>query len=329
MAEEDKKEDQEEELVPVGEGVEEKKSLEEEIEEEKREEEGEDDLDGEEEEEEEEQRLGAGGEDEEKKSKRKEERKTRRQRQKTARDRDKKELKFLQDRNETLERRFSELDQRVGHSEVSQVDARITDLKSKIKLADQVISKAITSQDGDAYAEAQGIRDDLRDQLTRVNYAKNTLAARSSEQAPDPTLIRHAQDWMEDHDWWDPNGRDADSRRVSRIDNQLVAEGYDPLTAEYWEELSDRVEEALPHRYGNGDERERGSKKKTSKKTARKKGPTFSTGGRERPLKKNEVYISPERKAAMEEAGVWEDPELRQKYLKSYADYDRNAASNA
>jgi len=44
--------------------------------------------------------------------------------------------------------------------------------------------------------------------------------------------------------------------------------------------------------------------------------------GRERQLKKNEVYISPERKDAMVEAGVWDDPELRQRYLKQYATYD-------
>jgi hypothetical protein len=37
------------------------------------------------------------------------------------------------------------------------------------------------------------------------------------------------------------------------------------------------------------------------------------------------VYISPERKEAMIEAGVWEDPVLRNKYLKSYATYDKEA----
>ena len=40
-------------------------------------------------------------------------------------------------------------------------------------------------------------------------------------------------------------------------------------------------------------------------------------------LKKNEVYISPERKSALIDAGAWEDPVLRKKYLRRYAEYDR------
>ena len=38
---------------------------------------------------------------------------------------------------------------------------------------------------------------------------------------------------------------------------------------------------------------------------------------------RKEVYISPERKQALIEAGVWDDPVLRQKYVKRYAEYDR------
>lgn len=311
----EKKKDEEEELTPVGEGVEEKLSKEEQEEQEEQEQ-----LEAGAEEEEEE-RLGASEEEEEeepgdKKAKRKVERKTRRERQKSARDRDGREMQFLRSRNETLERRFSELDTRVGQSETVQIDNRINDIKGQIKLADQVISKAVSSQDGEAMVEAQGIRDELRDDLTKLNSAKVYVQQQGKQRdLPDQRLLDHASNWMRDHSWWDPNGADADSRAVSRLDNVLVKEGYDPLTAEYWEELSSRVEEALPERYGNGDGRKKKGKKKPS-------GPTFRTGGRERPLKKNEVYISPERKDAMIEAGVWEDPVLRQKYLKSYAKYD-------
>jgi hypothetical protein len=272
--------------------------------------------------EEEGERLGASEDDDDdaatKLEKRRSERKTRKERQKVARARDQKEMSFLRGRNETLERRFSELDARVGHSEVAQVDTRITDLKSQIKLADQVITKSIDSQDGASYTEAQGIRDNLRDQLNRMEYAKQSMTQRAEQPERDPRLISHAADWVKSHDWWDPNGGDADSRKVSQLDAQLVNEQYDPTTPEYWDMLSERVKEALPHRYSDDE----GNGEKKPKPKAKPKGPTMSVGGRERPLKKNEVYISPERKEAMIEAGVWEDPELRQKYLKSYSKYD-------
>ena len=135
---------------------------------------------------------------------------------------------------------------------------------------------------------------------------------------------------MLDNEWWDPNGRDDDSKVVLQIDRSLVQEGYQPATKDYWDELRVRSKEALPKRFktasrededggegsGNGQEKPTGAR-----------GPQFRTGGRERPLKKNEVYISPERKEAMIEAGVWDDPVLRNKYLKSYATYDQEASA--
>lgn len=57
-------------------------------------------------------------------------------------------------------------------------------------------------------------------------------------------------------------------------------------------------------------------------------GPRFVSGGRERPLKKNEVYVSAERRKALEEAGVWDDPKIRNRYLKRYQDYDAAARRN-
>lgn len=328
------KKEEEQELIPVGEGVEE-----EDTQPQPKSQEGKDDDDHDDEDEEEEgkeERLGAGEEDEEdeeKQKRRKEERQTRRQRQKAARDRDRREMDFLRRRNEDLERRFSEVEQRVGHSEVSQVDARIADIDTKIKLADDVLAEAVEKGRGQEYKEALEIRDKLVETRSQLKTYKAMQSRRAETPArPDPRMISHAQDWMRENSWWDPKGGDNDSRTVSRLDAALLNEGYDPTTQDYWDELSDRVREALPHRFesDDDDDDEEGKGKKPAKKNGKGgKGPKFTTGGRERPLKKNEVYISPERKAAMIEAGVWDDPELRQKYLRSYANYDREARSRS
>ncbi len=45
---------------------------------------------------------------------------------------------------------------------------------------------------------------------------------------------------------------------------------------------------------------------------------------RKKAFSKHDVYVSPERKQAMIEAGVWDDPTLRAKYLKAYQQYDMN-----
>lgn len=292
--------------------------------------------------EEEDERVGHGEEDEEgegdgkSKKRERESRKDRRERQRRARQRNEVELNFLRSQNEQLEKKLSELGSRVERTEVGSIDQRISALQSQIKVADQVFAKAITSGDEDDIAQATNIRDKLKETLGRLNGAKQELARRSeeSEQEPqvDSRLVFHASRWMRSNNWYDPNGTDRDSRRVAAIDDRLVKEGYDPRSPEYWEELTDRVREALPHRFNdrrNGhdddddldedDDRE----SRGSGKNRRGSGPRFSTGGRERPLKKNEVYVSPDRKQAMIDAGVWDDPVLRKRYLRTYKNWDQ------
>ncbi len=293
-------------------------------------------------EEQEESRLGAGREEEEesdddKKARRRSENKSRRQRQKEARDRNDRELNFLRTRNEDLEQRFSkfeqETDARVTGSEIANVDGAINKARADLQLANVVIQQAVDQNDGKNLAEALDHRDTIRDNLRDLGEARGYLStARRGggeyvQRQLDPRHVAHAQQFMIDNDWWDPSGRDQDSMVVLEIDRSLVMEGFDPTQKDYWDELRTRTEEAIPNRSDSrtGD---RGGDQSGNGRS-QNRGPSFRTGGRERPLKANEVYISPERRAAMEEAGVWDDPVLRNKYLKSYSDYDKQAAEGA
>ena len=299
--------------------------------------EGDDDLDDDGQQQDE--RLAGDQEDpEDKQTRRRSENKTRRQRQKEARDRTERELNFLRTRNETLEQRFShfeqETDARIAGSEIHSIDQGVSKAKADLALANQVIQQSIEQKDGRNLTEALDHRDTIRDNLRDLEQAREYLAQPARRQAApqrelDPRHVAHAQQFMIDNDWWDPAGRDQDSIAVLQIDRSLVQEGFDPVTKDYWDELRARTEEALPTRFDSrtGDRGGDGDGSGNGERRPRSRGPQFRTGGRERPLKKNEVYISPERKDAMIEAGVWDDPVLRNKYLKSYATYDAEAAS--
>ncbi len=294
---------------------------------------------------EEDERVGHGEEDEEGddsgKSKKtdRESRKARRERQRRARQRNEVELNFLRQQNEQLEKKLSEVASRVDRTEIGSLDQRLTSIQSQLKVADQVFAKAVAAGDEDDIAQATNIRDRLKDTLGRLNNAKVELSRRTEESEQDSPidsrLVFHASNWMRENNWYDPKGVDKDSRRVAAIDDRLVKEGYDPRSPEYWDELTDRVREALPHRFKDrrnapdeddeddeDDRRSRGNARRGS-------GPRFSTGGRERPLKKNEVYVSPERKQALIDAGVWDDPVLRTRYLKRYKEYDQTNGSRS
>lgn len=313
----------------------------------------------EDEEEEEEARLGASEEDNEDKPSKKATHKTRRQRQKEAQQRLERERDFLEKRNEELERRLSETakqtDERLGAVEKSQVDQRIAYAKGIIKKAEAVMAEATSKGRGEENVEATRIRDEWRDHLKELSEHRAAMdeePEKVNEPPPaNPRVVKMAKDWYEAHPWYDFGEGNRDSKIVGILDKEIASEGYDPTTKEYWDELSKRVQEALPHRAGkkkagrksNGhdeedeededqleaageDEEEERPKPKPKKKG--KGGPMFRTGGPGRDLKDNEVFLTRDRIAALKELGAWDDPKLRAKYLKKYQDWDREHAND-
>lgn len=278
------------------------------------------------------ERVGHGEDDEEDdedgsgKKRERESRKARRERQRKARERNQIELNFLRQQNEQLEKKVAQIEKSTKKQEINSVDQRITSVQSQLRVAEQVLAKAHDEGTGEDVVEATNIRDKLKETLGQLNQYKHTVAQQSEEEPQvDSRLIRNARRWMSENDWYNPQATDKDSRAVAAIDARLVEEGFDPTTNEYWEELTARAKRRLPHRFEDRRRSDEDEDDEDDDRPARKRGngPRFSAGGRERPLRKNEVYISPERKQAMIQAGVWDDPVLRNKFLKRYAQYDR------
>lgn len=267
--------------------------------------------------------------------------------------RERRELNFLRSRNETLERRQSDIDARQTNTEILAIDGRIQQLEADIRKADEVYAEAISKGDGQSATEAQTIRDTLRDGLQQYRATRHgTIAAARERLTPkqngtDPEIQARAQDWLSDNPWYDPKLGDDDSAIAKAIEDRLAREkGRDATkTDAYWEELDKRLRKRLPHvfernddddddrggrnRNRDSDEREtRQERDREDDKPVRRGGPRFTSGGRERPLKKGEVFVSKERREAMEEAGVWDDPETRTRYLKQYQKFDAAARRN-
>ena len=256
------------------------------------------------------------------------ERRARKEREKAAKERTRRELDFLRNRNEQLERRFSQYEQRQAGSEAAIINARISEVEKHIKDAEEVHAAAITQQKGEDATEAMRIRGQLmtkRDEL--LGFRQQILDSARQQQQPaqqqeqqrqqapatpevSEELLSHAADWMKRNPWYKANRSDEDSRIAGVIDDGLMAEGFDPDSKEYWDELSKRVAERLPN-------------KVRQQQGARSGGPAMANGGRGTPaVRPGEIYVSPERKQALIDAGAWDDPKLRMRYLKRYQQYD-------
>ena len=137
----------------------------------------------------------------------------------------------------------------------------------------------------------------------------------------DDRTMHLAKQFMEDNPWYDSNGRDEDSAIVMAIDQSLSRDGYNPQTEEYWDELTARSARRLPERFDDFED-DRPAKKQTTRKA--RGGPAVGSGKEHAPTStRREVYISPDRKQALIDAGVWDDPVLRTRYVKRYAAYDK------
>jgi len=277
-------------------------------------------------------RLSEDNEDrEELRRKRREEKAERAARRKQAIERDKTELNFLRQRNEDLEKRIFNIEKTTVANTISGIDARIADTVAEVKAAERIMAQAIEAGNGEDAAKAMRIRDAAMQRVQQLQVHKhhqNQAAQQLHQQAqvpapapgPDPEIASFAQDWVSRNTWYDPDGKDEASKIVLAIDQTLVESGYNPKTEAYWRELDKRVAKRLPDIKGGGnyddsqDDDRRGQRRGPLIGSSRDNAPSSS---------RREVYISPERKQAMIDAGVWEDAVLRQRYLKQYAKWDR------
>jgi len=240
----------------------------------------------------------------------------RRQRAKEHADR---ELALLREQNETLLRRVSVIEGHTLASNVSAIDQRIAQAQYEAKQAEAIIARAVEAGNGSDVATAMRLRDEAHyeaQQLWQQKQQAEQVRQQHANPGPDPRVVNYAKEWMDANPWYDPSGRDEDSAITKVIDNQLAAEGYSPKDAEYWHELTRRVASRI------GDD----GAETRSNPSKRRAPPTGTTREHAPVSTKKEIYVTPERKQAMMDAGIWDDVPRRNQMLKAYQAYDKSSA---
>lgn len=302
----------------------------------------------------------------------------RRERQKAAKDRNLQELQFLRRRVgeleevvHTIEPRLSGYDQAQAQAQVQQLDRDIDGQARVAADARRRMAQAMTDADHEGLNKALDDRDRaimLGQQLTvrrnllatgnvsgQANGARDQQQQQRREMPAAPRMPAVVQDNVEDfssrYPWYNPRDkRHVDSQIVLQLDNAVAADGYDPASPEYWDELEDRMKDYLPRRFadderpgqqngngraGNGQrqaQQQQAAAQSTQQTAPQRRGPPMGAPGDRGPgnLGPNQVYISPERKQAMILAGALDsdgrtitNSEKYRGYLKKYAEYDR------
>lgn len=242
----------------------------------------------------------------------------RRQMQKAAKERAERELAYLRQQNAELMRRMSAVEGNTLSQNAAGVEQMMQAALNEARQAEMIMAKAIEAGNGEDVAHALRIRDEAKARAEQLyGYKQRVEEAAKQAVAPriDPRVQTYAQQWLAANPWYDANGGDEDSAITKAIDNAMGREGWDPASPDYWHELTRRVSA----RIGGDDEAPRAAPR-------RKAPPTGNTREHAPVSTKNEVVVTPERKQAMIDAGVWDDPVARKRYLKAYQEYDRNSA---
>ena len=234
-------------------------------------------------------------------------------------------IQALKRQNEQMAERLAVLEKRTAGSDLARLDKAIEDGHLRLQYAKMKIKEAAEMADGASLAEANEAWYEARRQVEALEALKKKAvetdgsAKHSVPKAPDPLLKQQASRWMDRNKWYDPNGGDMDSQVATKIDEKLVAEGWDPTTPDYWDELDRRLTKYLPHRYNSDND-------EFESRSSNRRPRTVVTGsGREQSpsVKPGEFRLSPERVRAIKEAGKWDNIAERNRMIKKYAEYDR------
>lgn len=233
-------------------------------------------------------------------------------------------LQNLRRQNQELMERLAVVERKTHSADLARLDKAVEDKQLRLQYARMKMAEATQAGDGEAMAKAQEMWYEARREMEALISAKEQAA--KAQTATPPTdnvrMQKLASEWMEDNSWFDPSGEDEDSQIARIIDQKLVKEGWNPNTQEYWEELDKRLQKRLPHRYTDDtDEREVRTRRPRSVVTGSGRESAAASGG------KNTFTLSPEQVRAMKDAGLWDDPEKRNKMIRRYAEQARQSRS--
>lgn len=248
-------------------------------------------------------------------ARRREERKNRKQHAKEREDTLKRELAARDEVINALRARQDAIEHRNTGSELAQLETAKRNVAQAYNYyKDQI---RIASEKGDGASVAEATEKMIQAQRKFDEIASTEAAFRQAKTAPqplDPRLASHAQRWMSENRWYDPNARDQDSLIARTVDQRLAEEGWDPTTEAYWDELSARVKKYLPHRVSDGKMNTQAKPKAVVAGSGRDSGSSGKTGT---------YKLSAERVQAMKDAGIWDNPEKRAEAVKRYREFDK------
>ena len=208
----------------------------------------------------------------------------------------KNKIQALERRNAELAERLAKVENTAVSYQFAQIDKAIDDEAARVEYAKLKLQQAFNNNDANAQVQFLEELTEAKQRLQQAQHYKKQQveeAKAPKQNVPTPMaseVQQLATKWLKKNSWFDPQARDTDSRIAKVIDQELASDGWDPTDPEYWEELDNRLQSRLPHRYAS----------KGSKEGKRPAGPTASSRvANESAVKPGSIRLSPDRVQAI------------------------------
>ncbi len=247
------------------------------------------------------------------------------------------EIERLRLENQQMRQWKEQTDNRLSTIDRAAVDKAWNDNVAAFNAAETLHTEAF--QQGDGAKATKAMREMYNaqkniDQLTALKQQLDKAPAREERPAqntnqPDPVMIKKAKSWAERHDWYNPDGTDEDSEIAKALSGVLAAEGYDPKSDDFWDELDDRVKERLPHKFAKDDELDEEDETPPAKVAPKRAAPPIASGQtRTTPKGKIAVQLPTAFINTLKENGIWDDKEKRARVISRYLEQQKATRAN-
>jgi len=179
------------------------------------------------------------------------------------------QLSLQENRIKELEGKLTQSTEKVQKTEIASLANFEGQLKEKLKLAEQNYKDAFDSGDKDRMLDAQKTIADATTEIRMVDAKRfymedqaakaptqpsKTEPVQQPQQQPQPQkLHEYARDWMSDNSEWFNKDRIL-TQAAHVINEDIINEGYDPESKEFYNEISKRLKKEMPHKFGQQEE---------------------------------------------------------------------------
>ena len=163
-----------------------------------------------------------------------------------------------------LQEQLNSQDKKLKDTEIASLTNQEKSLQQQLKNSEEAYKSAYDSGDKDKMLEAQKAIADATTKLQFVDakrwYQQDQQSKQKQEQPQQPQQAQQrvkpnslAIEWKEDKETWfqkDP----IMTQGALVINQQLLQEGFDPDTKEFYNEVSRRIKKEFPHKFGEQDD---------------------------------------------------------------------------